>query len=143
MAWYWGWGVSRDTCHTWTAASGLGHTSQIYSYNSTPHRDLFNIPQPSLCHHSIHAVNPYNIAQLSEAKSMGTASYVNTTHTTLKSAHRLLCLVPSSNQSTSESRQIAEECQIGKFPWQLPSVYYVSARGEPSPLLGGREAKCQ
>lgn len=68
------------------------HFPNTFPHSSTPHRGLFNIPQPSLCHQSIHALNPYNTTQVSVAKSMSIGSYVNTIHTTLNSAHWLLCL---------------------------------------------------
>lgn len=37
---------------------------------------------------------------------------------------------------------MAEECQIGKFPQQQPSVYYAPAGDEPTSTLtgGGEEA---
>lgn len=120
----------------WMAALGLERTSQISSHSSTLHRGLFNITQPSLGHHSIHVVNPYNTAQQSVAKLMGTGSHVNTIHTALNSTH-WLCLVPS-NQSTSVPSWMAKECQTGKVPQQQPSVYYAPAGDEPTPSPMGR-----
>ena len=58
--------------------------------------------QHSLFHCGIHGINPFHAALLSVAKSMGKCSRVNAIHTALNSAHWLLCLVPSLNQSTSE-----------------------------------------
>ena len=69
------------------AALGLEHTTQTSSHSSTFHRGLFNIAQPSLCHHCIYVVNLYNTAQLSAAKLMGTGSCVNTIHPIFNSAH--------------------------------------------------------